>query len=115
VVSLSSGAAQDGGGLYSKAAYAASKAAIEGMSRGVAHEVAEYGVTVNVVSPSIIDTDIMGGRIEGERLERYASIIPVGRIGRPDEVSALVEFLFSSEAGYITGVTYNINGGVRIG
>ncbi|WP_180899692.1 SDR family NAD(P)-dependent oxidoreductase [Martelella soudanensis] len=115
VVSLSSTAAQSGGGTFSAAAYAASKAAIEGMTRGLALEVANTGVTANAIAPAIIDTDIMGGTITPDRLEYFTSRLPVGRLGRVDEVSALVEFLIGPEAGYITGATLNINGGARIG
>jgi 2-hydroxycyclohexanecarboxyl-CoA dehydrogenase len=115
IVSMSSTAAQNGGGTYSKAAYSASKAAIEGMTRSVAIEFAAAGVTANVVAPAIIDTDIMGGRIEGERAASFIRGIPVGRLGRTSEVAALIEFLLGEESGYITGATYNVNGGIRIG
>lgn len=115
VVSLSSTAAQSGGGTYSAAAYAASKAGIEGMTRALAVEVAATGVTANAIAPAIIDTDIMGGRIDETRLDYFTSRLPVKRLGRAGEVSALVEFLIGPDAGYITGATYNVNGGARIG
>lgn len=115
IVSLSSTAAQSGGGTFSAAAYAASKAAIEGMTRGLALEIANTGVTANAIAPAIIDTDIMGGTITPDRLDYFTSRLPVGRLGRVDEVSALIEFLIGPDAGYITGATLNINGGARIG
>ena len=115
IVSLSSTAAQSGGGTYSAAAYAASKAAVEGMTRALAIEVAAKGVTANAIAPAIIDTDIMGGRIDESRMSYFTSRLPVGRLGRIDEVSPLIEFLIGPEAGYITGATYNLNGGARIG
>ena len=115
VVCLSSNAAQTGGGNYSTSAYAAAKAGIEGMARGVAREVAPHGVTVNCISPATIDTDIMGGPIVGERLPRFLASLPVGRLGTVDDVSALMSFLLGPESGYITGATVNINGGLRIG
>lgn len=115
VVNMSSTAAQTGGGNYSKSSYAAAKSAIEGLSRAVAREVAPYGVTVNVVSPATIDTDIMGGPITEERAPAFLASLPVGRLGRIGEVAALIEHLLGPEAGYITGATYNINGGLRIG
>lgn len=115
VVCLSSTAAQTGGGNYSKGSYAASKAAIEGMARAAARELAPSGVTVNCLAPATIDTDIMGGPITGDRVEGFVAPLPVGRIGTVDEVAALIEFLLGPDAGYITGVTYNINGGLRIG
>lgn len=115
VVSIGSTAAQNGGGTYSKSAYAAAKGAIESFSRAVALEMAPHGVTVNVVAPATIDTDIMGGRITDDRKPTFLAQLPVGRIGTTDEVAALIEFLIGADAGYITGATYNINGGIRIG
>jgi NAD(P)-dependent dehydrogenase (short-subunit alcohol dehydrogenase family) len=115
VVSLGSTAAQNGGGTYSKSAYAAAKGAIESFSRAVALESAPHGVTVNVVAPATIDTDIMGGRITDDRKPTFLAQLPVGRLGTTDEVAALLEFLVGKDAGYITGATYNINGGIRIG
>lgn len=115
VVSIGSTAAQNGGGTYSKSAYAAAKGAIESFSRAVALEMAPHGVTVNVVAPATIDTDIMGGRITDDRKPTFLAQLPVGRLGTTDEVAALIEFLIGSDAGYITGATYNINGGIRIG
>jgi len=115
IVNLSSTAAQTGGGTYSATAYAASKSAIEGLSHGAALELAPRGITVNVVSPAVIDTDIMGGQITDERKPTFTAGLPVGRLGTTDEVAALIEFLVGPDAGYITGATYNINGGARIG
>lgn len=115
IVNLSSTAAQTGGGTYSATAYAASKCAIEGLTHGAALELAPTGVTVNVVSPAVIDTDIMGGTITEERKPAFVAGLPVGRLGSTDEVAALIEFLIGPDAGYITGAAYNINGGARIG
>ena len=115
VINLSSTAAQTGGGTYSATAYAASKSAIEGLTHGSALELAPTGVTVNIVSPAVIDTDIMGGRITEERAPAFVGGLPVGRLGRTDEVAAVIEFLAGPDAGYITGAHYNVNGGARIG
>jgi 2-hydroxycyclohexanecarboxyl-CoA dehydrogenase len=115
IVNFSSTAAQTGGGNYSKSAYASSKGAIEGLTRSIARELAPFGVTANVISPASIDTDIMGGRITDERLPQFIQALPVGRLGTVQEVAALVEFLVGEEAGFITGATYNLNGGLRIG
>lgn len=115
VVNLGSTAMQNGGGTYSKSAYAASKGAVEALSRALALEMAPHGVTVNVVAPATIDTDIMGGPITDERKPAFLAQLPVGRIGTVGEVAALIEFLIGRDAGYITGATYNINGGIRIG
>ncbi|MFK0009644.1 SDR family NAD(P)-dependent oxidoreductase [Paenarthrobacter sp. NPDC090520] len=115
VVNLGSTAMQNGGGTFSKSSYAASKGAVEAFSRAIALETAQYGVTVNVIAPAIIDTDIMGGPITEERKPAFLAQLPVGRLGTTTEVAALIEFLIGEDAGYITGSTYNINGGLRIG
>jgi NAD(P)-dependent dehydrogenase (short-subunit alcohol dehydrogenase family) len=115
IVNFSSTAAQTGGGNYSKSAYAASKNAIEGLTRSIARELAADGVTANVIAPASIDTDIMGGRITEDRLPQFVGALPVGRLGRVDEVAALVEYLIGDESGYMTGATLNLNGGLRIG
>ncbi|MEK8169766.1 SDR family oxidoreductase [Streptomyces sp. M19] len=67
-------------------------------------------MTVNVVAPATIDTDIMGGRITDDRKPDFLAQLPVGRLGTTRDVAALVEFLLGADAGYITGATYNING-----
>jgi NAD(P)-dependent dehydrogenase (short-subunit alcohol dehydrogenase family) len=115
IVNLSSTAAQTGGGTYSATAYAASKAAIEGLTHGAALELAPTGVTVNVVSPAVIDTDIMGGQITSDRKPAFVAGLPVGRLGTTGEVAALIEYLVGPDAGYVTGAHFNINGGARIG
>lgn len=115
IVNFSSTAAQTGGGNYSKSAYAASKNAIEGLTRSIARELAPNGVTANTIAPASIDTDIMGGPITAERLPQFVAALPVGRLGRVSEVAALVELLVGPDAGFITGATINLNGGLRIG
>ncbi|HEV7169280.1 MAG TPA: SDR family oxidoreductase [Micrococcaceae bacterium] len=114
IVSVSSISAQRGGGTYSKVAYSASKAAILGFTRAVAREVGEFGITVNAVAPGPIDTDIMGGTLTAERKALMAEGIMMGRVGTRDEVGALIAFLLSEDAGYITAATYDINGGLQV-
>lgn len=115
IVSISSTAAQNGGGTYSKSAYAASKAAIEGMTRSVALELAASGVTANAIAPAVIDTDIMGGPLTEDRLPGFVAQLPVGRPGSVDEIAELLFYLCGEKAGFMTGATININGGLRIG
>ncbi|GAA1856718.1 SDR family NAD(P)-dependent oxidoreductase [Brevibacterium marinum] len=112
IVGLSSVTAQKGGGTFSKTAYAAAKAGIVGLMRGVALELGPYGVTANSVSPGPVDTDIMGGPLDDERRDAMGAATALGRISVPEDVSATVEFLFSEGAGHITGQTLSINGGL---
>ena len=111
IVNTSSITAFDGGGTFSKGAYAAAKAAVLGLSRGGARELGRFGITVNTVAPGPIDTDIMGGRLTDERKAGMAADIPVGRVGRPQDIAAIVSFLLSQEAGFISGATYQVDGG----
>jgi 3-oxoacyl-[acyl-carrier protein] reductase len=95
----------------SGAHYAASKGGILALTRVFAAELAASGVTVNAVAPAILDTPMV--QIVGaEKLAQLANNVPVKRIGRPEEVAALVCFLASPDAGYVTGATYDINGGM---
>jgi 2-hydroxycyclohexanecarboxyl-CoA dehydrogenase len=114
IVTLSSVSAQRGGGTYSKVAYSASKAAVIGFTRALAREMGPHGITVNAVAPGPIDTDIMGGTLTDERKAEMAAPTLVGRIGTREEVAALIAFLMSEEAGFITAATYDINGGLQI-
>ena len=95
-------------GAVHRAHVVTAKAAVVGLTKALALEFAEKGVTVNAVSPGMIDTVRSGAepRHHGERR------IPVGRLGRPEEVAAAVRFLVSDEAAFITGQTLNVNGGL---
>lgn len=114
IVSISSISAQRGGGTYSTAAYSASKAGLLGLTRAVAREVGQFGVTVNAVAPGPVDTDIMGGTLTEERKQTMSSGGMVGRVGTADEIAALITYLLGPDAGYITAATYDINGGIQV-
>ena len=91
--------------------YAASKAGMEGYSRSLAIELASRGITVNSVAPGFIQTDLTKELIKGQS-DVLLSRVPIGRFGTAQEVAALVAFLASDNAGYITGETLHINGGM---
>lgn len=110
IVNLASGAAFAASGA-SGVHYAASKAAVVAVTRRAATELAPHGVTVNAVAPAAIDGPLARALPAG-RLAEMTTAIPVGRLGRPEEVAALVSFLVSDDAGYITGATLGVDGGV---
>ncbi|MGF6601644.1 3-oxoacyl-[acyl-carrier protein] reductase [Paraburkholderia sp. GAS448] len=91
--------------------YAAAKAGVAGMTRALAREIGSRGITVNCVAPGFIDTDMTKGLPE-EQQTALKSQIPLGRLGSPDDIAHAVAFLASPQAGYITGTTLHVNGGM---
>lgn len=112
IVGISSVSAQRGGGTYSKTPYSASKAGVVGLMRSVARELGPLGVTANVVSPGPIDTDIMGGTLTEDRKSAMAADGVLPRIGTPTDIAAAVAYLISEDAGFVTGQTLNVDGGL---
>ena len=110
IVNLASVAGQAGRAVTG-VHYATSKAAIVALTRHAATELAPRGVTVNAVAPAAIDGPMVAS-VPPERIEAMLKTIPVGRLGRPEEVAALVSFLASDDAGFTTGATYDVNGGM---
>ena len=98
-------------GNAGQANYAAAKAGVIGFSKSLAKEIASRGITVNVVAPGFIDTDMTKALDEGQR-KAISDQVPADRLGEPDEIASTVCFLASNEAGYITGETIHVNGGM---
>jgi 3-oxoacyl-[acyl-carrier protein] reductase len=100
-------------GNAGQAVYAASKSALLGLMKTLAREYASRGVTVNAVSPGFIETD-MTTAITGDLREALLRTIPLGRTGRAEDVAAAIIYLCSDEAGYVTGQTLRVNGGMYV-
>ena len=94
-----------------QANYAAAKAGVAGMTRALARELGSRGITVNCVAPGFIDTD-MTAKLEENQQQALLAQIPLGRLGKPDDVAHAVAFLASPQAGYITGQELHVNGGM---
>jgi 3-oxoacyl-[acyl-carrier protein] reductase len=113
VISISSLAGRNGG-VSVGPAYAASKSALVGLTRHLAKKVARSGITVNAVAPGTTETDIIKGFTE-DQMAAINEAIPVGRLGRPEEIAAMVAFLASDAAGFVTGAVIDVNGGMYMG
>ncbi len=107
VVAIGSSAGKTGGKRHA-AAYGASKAGIMVMTKSIASEYAEHGITANALAPALIDTEMIAN------LPDITGMIPVGRLGKPEEVAGVVAYLCSSTAAYITGEVVDVNGGFLI-
>ncbi len=109
IINISSVIGSAGG--FGQANYAAAKSGMFGLTMSLALETANKGITVNTVTPGYITTD-MTAVVPSGVMERLISRIPVGRLGEPNEVARVVEFLADPESGYITGQVYPVNGGL---
>ncbi|MDR3535682.1 MAG: 3-oxoacyl-[acyl-carrier-protein] reductase [Acetobacteraceae bacterium] len=96
-----------------QANYAAAKAGLVGMSKALAQEVASRGITVNVVAPGFIVTPMTDSLSDAQRT-KLADAIPLGRLGKPEDIGAAVTYLASDEAGWVTGATLHVNGGMAM-
>ena len=96
-----------------QANYAAAKAGMVGMSKSLAYEVASRGITVNCVAPGFVET-AMTSKLSDDQKSAILTQVPMGRMGRPDEIAAAVLYLASPESAYMTGATLHVNGGMAM-
>jgi 3-oxoacyl-[acyl-carrier protein] reductase len=100
-------------GVPGQANYSAAKAGLVGLARSLAKEVASRGITINVVAPGFVDTDMTSDL--GPTSDEMTAMIPLGRIGQPDDIAGVVGFLASNHARYITGAVLPVDGGLALG
>ena len=108
IVNVASIAGKEGNPMA--AAYSASKAAVIGLTKAIGKDLARTGVLVNCVAPAVIETPILAG-VSQEHIDYMVERIPMGRMGAPDEVAALICWLVSEECSFSTGATYDVSGG----
>lgn len=116
IITISSTAAQIGG-YQANGAYIASKGAVLSLTKAAARDLARLGITVNAIAPGPIDTPMLRsarGTSSGDQGFSNLSMLPAGRIGRPEEVAAAASYLASESAAFVTGATLDVNGGLRM-
>lgn len=116
IITISSAAGQLGG-YQANTGYIASKGAVLSLTKGAARDLAPLGITVNSIAPGPIDTPMLAearGKGEGDKGFANLTMLPAGRIGRPEEIAAAVRYLASKDAGFVTGATLDVNGGLRM-
>jgi len=114
IVCTSSVSAQRGGGILGGPHYSAAKAGVLGLMRAMAREFGPSGIRVNAITPGLIATDIIKGKLTEERKGEIANEIPLARLGKADDIAGAVVFLASDLSAYCTGVTLDVNGGMLI-
>lgn len=116
IITIASAAGQIGG-YQANTGYIASKGAVLSLTKGAARDLAPLGITVNSIAPGPIDTPMLAearGKGEGDKGFANLTMLPAGRIGRPEEIAAAVRYLASIDAGFVTGATLDVNGGLRM-
>jgi len=114
IICISSVSAQRGGGILGGPHYSAAKAAVLGLARAMARELGPAGVRVNCITPGLIGTDIIKGKLTEERKAEIAETIPLARLGRAEDIAGACVFLGSDLSRYCTGITLDVNGGMHI-
>lgn len=114
IICISSVSAQRGGGILGGPHYSAAKAGVLGLARAMAREFGPEGIRVNCITPGLIGTDIIKGKLDEQRKAEIAETIPLGRLGHPRDIAGACVFLGSELGAYCTGVTLDVNGGMLI-
>jgi NAD(P)-dependent dehydrogenase (short-subunit alcohol dehydrogenase family) len=114
IICTSSVSAQRGGGILGGPHYSAAKAGVLGLARAMAREFGPDNIRVNCITPGLIATDIIRGKLTEDRKEEIAEQIPLARLGRADDIAGAVVFLGSDLSAYCTGITLDVNGGMLI-
>jgi NAD(P)-dependent dehydrogenase (short-subunit alcohol dehydrogenase family) len=114
IICISSVSAQRGGGILGGPHYSAAKAGVLGLARAMAREFGPEGIRVNSITPGLIGTDIIKGKLTEERKAEIAETIPLARLGRAEDIGGACIFLASELSAYCTGVTLDVNGGMLI-
>lgn len=114
IICISSVSAQRGGGILGGPHYSAAKAGVLGLARAMAREFGPKGIRVNCITPGLIGTDIIKGKLDEERKAEIAETIPLARLGRADDIAGACVFLASDLSAYCTGITLDVNGGMLI-
>ena len=114
IVCISSVSAQRGGGILGGPHYSAAKAGVLGLARAMAREFGPENIRVNCITPGLIGTDIIKGKLSEEKKAEIAETIPLARLGRADDIAGACVFLASDLSAYCTGITLDVNGGMLI-
>ena len=114
IICISSVSAQRGGGILGGPHYSAAKAGVLGLARAMAREFGPVGIRINCITPGLIGTDIIKGKLTEDKKAEIADTIPLGRLGRADDIAGACVFLGSDLSLYCTGITLDVNGGMLI-
>jgi NAD(P)-dependent dehydrogenase (short-subunit alcohol dehydrogenase family) len=114
MVFVSSIAGQVGGGLFGRSHYAAAKSGIFGLAKALARELAPLGIRSNAIAPGVIDNDFSKGRMTRPDKQRIAKTVPLGRLGRSEDIADACLYLASDLSAYVTGQVLSVNGGLHI-
>jgi NAD(P)-dependent dehydrogenase (short-subunit alcohol dehydrogenase family) len=114
IVCISSVSAQRGGGILGGPHYSAAKAGVLGLAKAMAREFGAEGIRINCITPGLIETDIIQGKLDDAKKAEIASTIPLARLGRAIDIAGACVFLASDLSAYCTGITLDVNGGMLI-